>query len=163
MIGTVGEAAIIKEAPNFVIKNVGLFKKGGGKIDTIFLIHQIHSKYLQNKIQAFTSGGIQKFISLGQLRKLPLLLPPLPEQNRIVAVLETWDRAIETLTKKIEIKKNIKKGLMQDLLTSKKRLKGFSGKWETVELQDISINLDNKRVPLNSDSRSGKTGIFPYC
>lgn len=65
-------------------------------------------------------------------------LPPLLEQNRIVSVLETWDKSIEKLTLKIEVKKQVKKGLMQDLLTGKKRVRGFSGKWEMVELGDVS-------------------------
>ncbi|PIR66894.1 MAG: hypothetical protein COU51_01470, partial [Parcubacteria group bacterium CG10_big_fil_rev_8_21_14_0_10_36_14] len=50
----------------------------------------------------------------------------------------TWDKAIENLNKKIEIKKQIKKSLMQDLLTGKKRLAGFKDKWETKTLGDVS-------------------------
>lgn len=68
---------------------------------------------------------------------IPFLLPSLPEQHRIVAVLETWDKAIDSLTRKIEIKKNIKKGLMQELMTGKRRLAGFSGEWKTVKLGEI--------------------------
>lgn len=72
------------------------------------------------------------------MSKLKFNLPPLPEQNRIVSVLETWDKFVEKLAKKIELKKQIKKGLMQDLLTGKKRLRGFSDKWETFELGVVS-------------------------
>jgi type I restriction enzyme S subunit len=68
----------------------------------------------------------------------PLLLPPLPEQSRIVAVLETWDAAIEKLSRQIEIKKSIKKGLMQELMTGKKRLPGFSDEWVNIGLGEIS-------------------------
>lgn len=76
------------------------------------------------------------------LKKLPILLPPLSEQNRIVAILETWDKALEALTQKIELKKNIKKGLMQELLTGKRRLKEFRGEWKTTKLEDF-INLEH--------------------
>ncbi|MCK5015821.1 MAG: restriction endonuclease subunit S, partial [Candidatus Peribacteraceae bacterium] len=65
------------------------------------------------------------------------LLPPLPEQQRIVSVLEIWDKAIEKLELKIKLKKNVKKGLMQQLLTGKKRLPGFSGEWVEVKLGDV--------------------------
>ncbi len=65
-------------------------------------------------------------------------LPPLIEQNHIVSVLETWDESIKKLIQKIEAKKQIKKGLMEDLLTGKKRLKGFGDKWETKKLGEIS-------------------------
>lgn len=137
MIGTVGESALIKDEPNFVIKNVGLFRKSEENILPQFLIKQLHSQKLKGIIKSFLNGGIQKFIGLGDLRKLPLILPPLPEQHRIVSVLETWDKALEKLTRKIKLKKNIKKGLMQELLTGKRRLSGFSGEWNKVKLGEI--------------------------
>lgn len=88
---------------------------------------------------AIIAQGATRFnLSKKYFNKVLLNLPPLPEQNRIVAVLETWDKTIENLNKKIEIKKQIKKGLMQDLLTGKKRLRGFKEKWEIVRLGDVS-------------------------
>ncbi|MDD4111343.1 MAG: restriction endonuclease subunit S, partial [Clostridia bacterium] len=83
--------------------------------------------------------GEHKRNYLSEYQYQDVLLPSLSEQNRIVSVLETWDKATEKLSKKIEIKKQIKKGLMQDLLTGNKRLKGFSDKWEVKKLGDISI------------------------
>lgn len=55
-----------------------------------------------------------------------LTIPPLPEQRKIAEVLSTWDKAIELQTAIIEKQTLRKKGLMQQLLTGKKRLKGFS-------------------------------------
>lgn len=63
--------------------------------------------------------------------------PALPEQHRIVTMLETWDKAIEKLERKIEVKKQIKKGLMQKLLTGKVRLSGFTEEWETKEIGEL--------------------------
>ncbi|MBU2213965.1 restriction endonuclease subunit S [Patescibacteria group bacterium] len=83
-----------------------------------------------------TTGQAYPQISLAQVRDTIINLPPLPEQHRIVAVLETWDKAIEKLERKIALKKNVKKGLMQQVLTGKKRLPGFSGEWEEVKLGD---------------------------
>jgi len=137
MIGTVGESALIKKNPNFVIKNVGLFKRNEKKISSKFLIKQLHSQNFRRTIKSFLNGGIQKFIGLGDLRKLPFILPPLPEQKRIVEVLETWDSYLEKLEKKIEIKKKIKKGLLQQLLTGKKRLPGFNSKWRETNVGEI--------------------------
>lgn len=93
------------------------------------------------------NGSALQEISIGELRKVPVLLPPLPEQNRIVAVLETWDRAIESMTKKIDIKKQVKKGLMQELLTGKTRLKGFSGKWEKMKIKNIGQVVTGNTPP----------------
>ena len=83
---------------------------------------------------SFDDGVNQTNLRKDDILECPLYYPPLPEQNRIVSVLETWDQAIETLTKKIEMKRQIKKGLMQDLLTGQKRLGGFKGDWRTVKL-----------------------------
>ena len=52
---------------------------------------------------------------------------------------------------------------MQNLLTGKIRLSGFRDKWKIVKLCDIAINLDNKRVPLNSEDRDKRRGDIPYC
>lgn len=101
--------------------------------------------------RALTSGSLLNHVNLS--------LPPLPEQNRIVAVLETWDRAIETLTKKIEIKKQIKKGLMQELLTGKTRLKGFSGKWKKIALSDIGNFLKWMGILKDQVTESGFNAV----
>ena len=68
---------------------------------------------------------------------MKILLPPLAEQEKIAGILETWDEAIEKLSSLIEQKKNLKKGLMQRLLTSKTRLNGFTQPWKEVKLGDI--------------------------
>ena len=64
-------------------------------------------------------------INREELFSLPLILPPLPEQKKIAEILSTWDKAIEILEALIEAKEKRKKGLMQQLLTGKKRLPGF--------------------------------------
>lgn len=68
---------------------------------------------------------------------MKILLPPLAEQEKIALVLGTWDEAIEKLSSLIEQKKNLKKGLMQRLLTGKTRLKGFTQPWKDCELSDL--------------------------
>ena len=67
-----------------------------------------------------------------------LLLPPLPEQKAIARVLSDIDELIESIEKLIHKKKQIKQGAMQELLTGKKRLPGFSGKWEVKRLGEIA-------------------------
>jgi type I restriction enzyme S subunit len=106
------------------------------KYSSLFLYHYFTTR--TKRLLMMGTGAAQPNISQEILRNIDIHLPPLPEQNRIVAVLETWDKAIELLKKKIEIKKEVKQGLMQLLLSGKIRLKGFTEKWETVELGNIS-------------------------
>ncbi len=101
--------------------------------------------------RALTSGSL--------LNHVNLVLPPLPEQHRIVAVLETWDKAIEKLERKIELKRVVKKGLMQVLLTGKKRLPGFRGGWKIIRLGDIGkclrgVNYNPKEDLLLGDDKN---------
>jgi len=130
MIGTVGESALVDTPPNFCIKNVGLFKSNESRLYSRHLIKYFHSNSSRRAIHQASNGGIQKFISLTGLRQLPIPLPPLPEQKAIAGVLECWDKVIRNYEKKIEKKRNTKKGLMQRLLSGKQRLPGFSGEWK---------------------------------
>ena len=87
------------------------------------------------KVMSVRSG--QPGVNAEEYAKYPLLLPPLPEQEKIAEILGTWDLAIEKLTALIEQKKLLKKGLMQRLLTGKQRLPGFSTTWNKVKLGDF--------------------------
>lgn len=68
---------------------------------------------------------------------IPFILPPLPEQEKIAEILSCWDDGIEKLSALIEKKKIQKKALMQQLLTGKHRLKGFSTPWHEVRLGGV--------------------------
>ena len=72
-----------------------------------------------------------------QLQNLKIPLPPLPEQKKIADCLSTWDCAIEKQSQLINALTQRKKALMQQLLTGKKRLPGFSGEWKEVKLGEI--------------------------
>lgn len=102
------------------------------------------AKYLQGG-QGNLSGEI--------VNNYMIPIPPIEEQHKITEVLETWDKVIEKQTQLIEKLELRKKGLMQQLLTGKKRLPGFSGEWKKVKLGDAAIFLSTNsfsREQLNS-------------
>jgi type I restriction enzyme S subunit len=81
----------------------------------------------------------------GEMEKFPVVLPPLPEQRKIATILGTWDKAISTTERLIDNSRQQKKALMQQLLTSKKRLlndsgKPFEGEWKEVKLGSVVLN-----------------------
>lgn len=111
------------------------------KTDKYFRQYIFRNPEIRNSLQKIANGVSVYGISKTAVAKLLLPIPSLAEQKRIVAVLETWDRATEKLVKKVEIKKEIKKGLMQDLLTGKTRLPGFKEGWKISRLGDVSKML----------------------
>ena len=70
---------------------------------------------------------------------MPLPLPPLPEQQRIATILNTWDEAITKQANLIALKEQRKRGLMQQLLTGAVRFPGFDGEWMKIELTELLV------------------------
>lgn len=105
-----------------------------------------YNQLLYYNLNKLVFGSGQPLVTAGQLKALKIVLPPVFEQKKIAEVLGVWDKAIEKQTqliKKLELRK---KGLMQQLLTGKKRLPGFSDPWQTLHIKDFAfeINLRNK-------------------
>lgn len=88
------------------------------------------------KIISQRSG--QPGINAAEYSSLQLPVPPLAEQKKIAEVLGVWDKAIEKQSQLIEQLTLRKRGLMQQLLTAKRRLPGFSDPWEEVRLGEIA-------------------------
>lgn len=113
---------------------------------------------LQNAIQ----GGTMHHITKNDMEKRFIPLPPMEEQQNIAKVLNTWDKAIEKQTQLIEKLELRKKGLIQQLLSGKKRLSGFSGEWKKVKaglLFGSSSIRSNKLEPLLSVTQD--KGVVP--
>lgn len=87
------------------------------------------------KVMSMRSG--QPGINSNEYSQLQIPLPPLAEQKAIAHALSDVDNLITAIDQLITKKRNIKQGTMQELLTGKKRLPGFSGKWEVKKLGDI--------------------------
>lgn len=134
--------------------------KNKERLNNHFIFYYFQSSKFQAYVKSVSGGGTRAYIGITAQLSLPFILPPLNEQNRIVSVLETWDKAIERLSKKIEVKRYVKKGLMQDLLTGKKRLKGFSDKWEVKKLGEISNLYQPQTITSEEISNSGKHKVY---
>ena len=103
-------------------------------VDINFSYYQLINFGLNKLI--FGSG--QPLVTGGQIKNLDFAIPSnKKEQSAIATALSDTDALIEKLEKLIEKKKNIKQGAMQELLTGKRRLPGFSGKWETKKLGEL--------------------------
>lgn len=96
------------------------------------------SGYYLSQIAENTQGSTRARTSIKKLRNILFCMPDVKEQVAIATALSDVDSLISALTKKIEKKKAIKQGLMQQLLTGKKRLPGFNDKWKSMLLGDIA-------------------------
>lgn len=88
-----------------------------------------------------------------------IAVPPLEEQRKIAAVLGVWDEAIEKQTQLIEKLALRKRGLMQQLLSAKLRLSGFSESWQKVKLGKIGKFDKGYGVPKESIRNTGNKAI----
>ena len=77
-----------------------------------------------------------KQIGYDDFCNLYIHIPPLPEQEKIAEILSTWDKAIELKERLIAEKRQQKKWLIQNLVTGKKRLSGFTDEWKERTLGD---------------------------
>ena len=102
-------------------------------------------KYLNLHSLIFGSG--QPLITGTQLKQLKFRNVELKEQVTIVKALSDIDSLISSLQKLIEKKKAIKQGAMQELLTGKKRLPGFYGKWKHGVWKDVLAGFYSGATP----------------
>lgn len=116
----------------------------------------------------FRKGGAIPHFDFKQLKDVDILLPPIKEQQRIAEILGTVDDDIAKTQEVIEATEKLKRGLMQQLFTrgighvkfKETKIRQIPEGWEVVSLDDISKNLDNKRIPITKSKRSA--GQYPY-
>ena len=90
-----------------------------------------------------------------------LAMPPIEEQRKIAAILTTQDKVIELKEKRLAEKQRQKKYLMQQLLTGKKRLPGFSEEWKIKPLKKLTEKQKKKnhgfqyRLVLSNSAQHG--------
>jgi type I restriction enzyme S subunit len=91
----------------------------------------------------------------------PVVLPAYDEQLRISTILSIWDEAISQTKQLIDQLQQRNRGLIQDLLGGKRRLKGFTEKWKEVRLEDVFTER-NETGYITLDLLSvGSLGIYP--
>ena len=118
------------------------------KIDICSKLYKYILTDLHDEIVALSSSSTMPAVNFTALSMLQLPLPPtIAEQERIAGALSSIDTLIGALTEQIEKKRHIKQGAMQQLLTGKKRLAGFTGAWKEVRLGDnCAITTGHKDV-----------------
>ena len=122
MIGTIGSPVIVDIDIDFSIKNVALIKLNKDIVDNRYMKYLLESNLIQKEFSRVSDGGVQKFVALSTIRKLKVPLPNLYEQQKIAKILLNQDSYLDSQFKKLSYLQEIKKGLMQQLLTGQVRV-----------------------------------------
>ena len=94
MIGTVGKPVIVDVEAEFAIKNVALIKfYEDSKVINIFVKALLQSDYFDRTVISKIRGGTQKFIALGDIRKLEICLPPMETQKQFTVFVAQIDKS----------------------------------------------------------------------
>jgi type I restriction enzyme S subunit len=136
LMSCAGELGIVAFSDNEIVINQQLHAFiPSSIIDGLFLLNAIKAQ--KKYIDGIATKTAVPYINKDNCNSIPIPLPPLHEQKAIAQALSDADAAIAELDRLTTKKRNIKQGAMQQLLTGKKRLPGFSGEWEVKKLGDI--------------------------
>ena len=160
--GEVGRAAIWREPAGECYYQKSLHR--------LRPIRGYNVELMLNLLQRFaTTGFLQNFVtqtSIAHLPKekfetVPIPLPPTKaEQEAIANALSDVDALTESLEQLLTKKRELKQGAMQELLTGKKRLPGFSGEWEVKPFDGVLARLNAKAHQIQTSDYQ-TTGLYP--
>ena len=103
-----------------------------------FVSQYLNSNTGRSRLRLIETGTTMKHLNVSDMLEFTIPLPPTnAEQETIAEALSDADALIKSLKQLLTKKRQIKKGAMQELLTGKKRLPGFSGEWETGTFGEI--------------------------
>jgi type I restriction enzyme S subunit len=139
----IGKSAIIACA--MAVSQHFIAWRCGSRIDNQFLYYWLQRR--KPEFERIGNGSTIKTIGLSYFKALRIELPPLPEQRAIAEALSDADALLAALDRLIAKKRDLKQAAMQQLLTGRTRLPGFSGEWETKRLGD-SLKICHGRAQL---------------
>lgn len=116
-VGTLGNPILIEENIDFCIfVSLGYLRLKKENFDRNFLIHWMWSDIFTKQVDSEVSGSSQKNLNTGWLKKFLLTNPPILEQQKIAAILSTWDNAINNCTATLKALSRRKQWLANELL-----------------------------------------------
>lgn len=114
MIGTVGKPVIVDIEPLFAIKNVALIKfRADSRVLNSYVQALLQSDYFDDAVFSKVRGGTQKFISLGDIRKLEVLVPPMERQQQFATFVAQVDKSKAEVQKSLDEAQILFDNLMQ--------------------------------------------------
>lgn len=173
---TVGPSALLKTDLDYVILSTTAtyFRCANDRLVNGYFLNAIRSRYFLSQIFSVMGQSTRNQVPITTQRKIAIALPTdVNEQKQIAEVLGDVDELILQLEKLIAKKRDIKQATMQQLLTGKTRLPGFSGQWEARPLGSLLREFKNgyafsaagyvsQGIPIITMAQIGLDGSFQY-
>lgn len=161
-VADIGKAvAFVDDFEAYAGGDIIIFTPQKKLLNSITIAYLLDSHFVKKQKARLGVGGQIVHIYPSAIKTISIPVMPLKEQKAIAKILSTWDKAIDKTRQLIEQKELRKKALMQQLLTGKKRLKGFSGEWKEVRLGDLGTTFTGLSGKTKSDFGVGKPYV-PY-
>ncbi len=124
------------------------------------LVFNTYLYYVYQVVKYDTEGGTIQRLYNSIIKNAEFAKPLKLEQQAIATVLSDTDELIRSLSALIAKKRQIKEGAMQELLTGKKRLAGFSGEWEVKKLGEMCGNITTGKLDANAMVENGEYRFY---
>ncbi len=141
-VGTLGKVYVVAPNHEFYFKDGNIiWFKIAGSVCPDFLRQLYLTPVVKKQIGDASAGTTVGTYTISGAKKTVIPTPPLREQRAIASALRDVDALLATLDHMIAKKRDLKQAAMQQLLTGKTRLPGFSGEWDEKPLSDIGESL----------------------
>lgn len=138
-VGTLGKTYVVHPGDEFYFKDGNIiWFKASATVDSFYLNQLYRTPFVLDQVFANSGGSTVGTYTITNAKLTVIPLPPLEEQSAIAAALADADDLIATLERLIAKKQAIKQGMMQQLLTGRTRLPGFSDSWQPSRLGELS-------------------------
>lgn len=117
IVGTIGRVAVVKDNKKFAVQRSVAILRSNKKVNNLFLTQFLSSTICKKELDRKSNSTAQAGLYLGELGKINIIVPSIKEQEKIASILSTVDEQIDNFDALIEKNKELKKGLMQTLLT----------------------------------------------
>lgn len=139
----IGKSCVLQALPNTTF---GAFMSVLRGDTTGFIAKLVESDIVQNQVKDRSNATINQ-ITKKDFESVSVTVPDKPEQSEIAKVLLEMDSYIDNLTELIEKEKAIRDGTLEDLVSGRTRLKGFSGEWKEECLESITSGIITGGTP----------------
>ncbi|WP_305867796.1 restriction endonuclease subunit S [Helicobacter pylori] len=157
--GAIGNVAVFNHSQDAFIGGTIAVLKFKEKKSLDFVMHFLMSASGQKLLLNSVKSSSHKNLTIADLRDLLIPLPPLNEQIAIANILSDVDRYLYALDALILKKESVKKALSFELLSQRKRLKGFNQNWQKVRLRDIA-NYLTSNLSVEQITQQGKIKVY---